>query len=144
MTHQLLFCCFNPHWPGASSGNQHIKTLFWSMYLPGNLHVEQTLRIAGSFQQHGIEQAIWSCLFSVSPLKREHSICIEFPLVIFLLKLHPITPFYPATPPIHIHACSLSTIAASTVNTVSTRTDTTCFYVNGLVTFSFVTKPSSI
>lgn len=36
----FFFLFFNPYWPGASSRNQYIMTLFCIMYLPGDLHVE--------------------------------------------------------------------------------------------------------
>lgn len=46
----FLFQFFNPAYPRAPSRNQHIMTLFWHMYLPDDPCVEQTWRIASSFQ----------------------------------------------------------------------------------------------
>lgn len=54
----LLLLFLNSPWPRAPSKNQHVVTLIWHMYLPGDPPVEQTLRIAGPFQGRGPEPAI--------------------------------------------------------------------------------------
>lgn len=54
----FLLVLLNSPWPRAPSKHQHVVTLIWRMYLPGDLHVEQTLSTAGSFQERGPEQAL--------------------------------------------------------------------------------------